>query len=76
VAREQPVLYVTERCVFRLTPDGLELVEIAPGIDMERDIMANMAFRPHVSPELKQMDSRLFQEETMELHRDLLANKD
>ncbi|MCF8031370.1 MAG: acyl CoA:acetate/3-ketoacid CoA transferase [Desulfohalobiaceae bacterium] len=76
VEREQPVLYVTERCVFRLTPDGLELVEIAPGIDMERDIMANMAFRPLVSPELKQMDPRLFREETMDLHRDLLANKD
>ena len=44
--RGQPVLYVTERCVFQLTPDGLELIEVAPGIDIERDILAQMEFRP------------------------------
>ena len=42
------MLYVTERCVFRLTPTGLELVEVAPGIDLERDILALMDFRPLV----------------------------
>jgi propionate CoA-transferase len=73
VAREQPVLYVTERCVFRLTPDGLELVEIAPGIDLDRDILANMAFRPRISPELVEMDPRLFRKETMDLPSDLLG---
>ena len=46
--RGQPVLYVTERCVFRLTPSGLELIEVAPGIDIERDILAHMDFAPIV----------------------------
>ena len=42
----QPVLYVTERCVFRLGAKGLELTEVAPGIDIERDILARMDFAP------------------------------
>ena len=42
----QPVLYVTERCVFELTADGLRLTEIAPGIDIEKDIVARMAKPP------------------------------
>jgi propionate CoA-transferase len=42
----QRVLYVTERCVFGLTPEGLELLEVAPGIDIDRDILQHMAFRP------------------------------
>ena len=48
IKRGQPVLYVTERCVFRLTPAGLELVEVAPGIDIDRDILAHMQFAPIV----------------------------
>ncbi|MGA4637888.1 acyl CoA:acetate/3-ketoacid CoA transferase [Pseudomonas solani] len=57
----KPVLYVTERCVFRLTTEGLELIEIAPGIDVERDIIERMDFRPIVrAPKL--MDVRLFDE--------------
>ena len=47
-ARGQKVLYVTERCVFRLDGEGLELVEVAPGADIERDILARMDFRPRV----------------------------
>jgi propionate CoA-transferase len=60
-AAGKPVLYVTERCVFRLTLDGLELIEIAPGVDLERDILARMDFRPIVR-EPKLMDGRLFRE--------------
>jgi propionate CoA-transferase len=67
----QPVHYVTERCVFRLVPEGLELIEIAPGIDMERDILALMGFRPIIrSP--KAMDAALFREELMRLDDRLL----
>jgi len=65
-AAGQPVLYVTERCVFRLTPAGLELVEVAPGIDTERDIFAHMAFRPPVR-DPKPMDARIFRPDPMGL---------
>lgn len=61
------VLYVTERAVFLLTDEGLELIEIAPGIDIERDILANMDFMPKISPNLRQMDSRIFYDEPMGL---------
>jgi propionate CoA-transferase len=57
--RGQPVLYVTERCVFRLTREGLELIEVAPGIDIGRDILAHMDFAPSInSPRL--MDQLIF----------------
>ena len=63
----QQVLYVTERCVFARTHDGVELVEVAPGIDIDRDILAQMGFRPIVDrPRL--MDGRLFRPEAMGLH--------
>jgi propionate CoA-transferase len=68
----QQVLYVTERCVFRLIATGLELIEIAPGIDMERDIMAQMDFRPAVSPLLKLMDARIFLDALMGLRNEML----
>jgi propionate CoA-transferase len=53
--RGQVTLFVTERAVFRVGPDGLELIEIAPGVDPERDVISQMGFRPAVSRELKQM---------------------
>jgi propionate CoA-transferase len=48
VARKsgKSVLYITERCVFRLTKDGLELTEIEPGVDLEKDILGKMDFKP------------------------------
>lgn len=58
----QPVFYVTERAVFKLSKDGLELIEIAPGIDLEKDIINNMEFRPIISENLKVMDKKIFQD--------------
>ena len=72
--RGQQVLYVTERCVFRLIGTGLELIETAPGIDLERDIMSLMSFRPAISPKLRTMDPRIFREASMGIHDDMLAN--
>src|SRR3954464_9777234 len=73
-AQDKPVLYVTERCMFRLRPSGLELVEAAPGIDVERDILAQTKFRPIVN-DVRPMDPRLFCPEPMDL-RDRLLNLD
>lgn len=70
--RGQPVLYVTERCVFELTLDGLRLVEVAPGIDLERDILAQMDFMPAIAEPLRLMDARLFATEPMGLREQLL----
>ena len=70
--RGQPALYVTERCVFELTPEGLELTEVAPGIDIERDILARMAFRPTIRRDPSVMDQRIFSQEPMGLREDLL----
>lgn len=63
----QNVLYITERAVFKLTPNGLELVEIAPGIDLDKDILAQMDFKPIISTELQEMDARIFRPELMGL---------
>ena len=70
-AAGQPVLYVTERCVFRLTAGGLELIEVAPGVDIERDIIARLPFRP-LMREVQIMDPRLFTEGTMGLRERML----
>jgi len=70
--RGQPVLYVTERCVFRLAPGGLELVEVAPGIDIERDILAHMQFTPIVK-DPRPMDRGIFAHQPMGLRERMLA---
>jgi propionate CoA-transferase len=71
--RGKTVLYITERCVFRLCQEGLELIEIAPGVDMERDVLALMAFRPVIKTKPKLMNERIFMEGPMNLRPALLA---
>jgi propionate CoA-transferase len=72
IQRGQSVLYITERCVFRLVPQGLEVIEIAPGVDLERDVLAQMSFKPIVSPHLKMMDARIFRPGPMGLRNDIM----
>lgn len=72
-ADRKHVLYITERCVFKLTPEGLELIEVAPGIDVERDIVGQMDFRPIIRQAPQLMDHRLFKPAPMELKQDLLT---
>jgi propionate CoA-transferase len=60
--RKQDVLFVTERAVFKLCEEGLELTEIAPGVDLERDVLAHMAFKPIIR-DLKTMDPGIFREQ-------------
>jgi len=84
IQTRQPVLYVTERAVLELTPDGPLLIEVAPGLDVERDVVAYMGWRPHISPDLRPMDVRCFADRPMglrlssqallELDRDSIAD--
>lgn len=58
-----PVLFVTERAVFDIEDNRLRLIEIAPGVDLEKDILALIDFEPIISDELKEMDPSIFQED-------------
>jgi acyl CoA:acetate/3-ketoacid CoA transferase len=68
-AREQrqDVTYVTERCVIRGFDDGLTVTEVAPGVDLEREVLAQAGFPLRVASDAKTMDERLFREEKMGL---------
>ena len=70
----QRVLYITERAVFTLTERGLCLIELAPGVELERDILAQMDFKPDIAKELKTFDAAILREAPMGL-REKLAGK-
>jgi propionate CoA-transferase len=69
LSRSQTVYYITERAVFKLTNEGLALFEIAPGIDLEKDVLAHMAFRPKIADNLKIMPKKIFQDSVMGLKK-------
>ena len=72
-SKKQPVLYITARCVFSLCEEGLELIEIAPGIDLETHILGAMDFKPIIRKPPKLMDPRLFRLPPMGIKDDLLT---
>ena len=63
----QPVLYITERAVFELRADGVYLTEVAPGIDIQTQIIDLMGFVPRMDGQPKLMDARIFKDELMGL---------
>ena len=67
----QEVLFITERAVFQRGPKGMKLIELGPGIDLDKDVLSLMGFQPEISPQLKEMDSRLFYPEKMGYVQDL-----
>lgn len=72
VEKSQPVLYVTERCVLCLTEEGMRLLEVAPGIDIESDILSGLEFDPIIE-EPTPMDVRLFSPDIMGLKDEMLS---
>ena len=72
LAQGQRVRYVTERCVLELRPDGMTVIEIAPGVDLHRDVLDKAQFKLQVADDLQEMDGRLFRPEPigMTLHNE------
>jgi acyl CoA:acetate/3-ketoacid CoA transferase len=67
LAEGRQALYVTERCVLELRPAGLTVIELAPGVDLDRDVLAQAGFALQVAVDLRPMDPRLFRPEPMRL---------
>jgi len=69
VRENKDIRYITERAVFRLTHDGLVLEEIAPGVDIDRDVLGRMEFEPKVSPKLREMEAEVFEKNSEHLRK-------
>jgi propionate CoA-transferase len=65
--RGQEVMYITDRAVFRLTPTGMEMTEVASGVDINSDVLQQIEFPVRVSKQLRTMDKRLFRDEPMNM---------
>ena len=70
--RGQQVLYVTERCVFELQAQGLQLKELAPGLDLQRDVLDLMGFKPWMPVAPQAMQASIFEDAQMGLRARLL----
>ncbi len=75
IARGQEVFFITERAVFRLTAEGVELAEVAPGVDIDKDILAHMGFKPKTARDLRPMDKRLFLPGAMGIKQELFEGR-
>jgi acyl CoA:acetate/3-ketoacid CoA transferase len=73
--RGQEVMYVTDRAVFRLTPAGMRLDEVAAGIDVRRDVLERIGFSVQVRDDLQTMDPRLFRQGPVAMAADFRARR-
>jgi len=65
----QEVYYITERAVFKLADKGIELIELAPGINLQKDVLDMMDFKPLISPDLKEIDAGVYKNEALNLNK-------
>jgi propionate CoA-transferase len=66
---KQPVMYITERAVFELRQDGMYLTEVAPGVDLQTQVLDLMDFKPKIDGQPKLMDVRIFIDKSMGLKK-------